>query len=83
MYFQVNCDRPLGDIYGETMELIEVSFCVNGARMLLILNSISSLRSAMIERVLELSTTTKDPRVDESTLLGGRERLRNCVLHDR
>lgn len=61
----MDCDRPLGNIYAEIMELVKVSFCVSNNRLLLIIDSIFSPGPRRRERVLELSTTLKDPRLEE------------------
>lgn len=67
------------------MELVKVSFCMSHNRLMLmlVLNRVSSPRSATMERILTLSTTMKNPRFDKSSLLIGRERPRICVLLDR
>lgn len=65
----MDCDRPLGDIYGETMELVKVSLCLSHDRLSLTINSIFSPGGVTRERPLNLSMTAKDPRLDESILL--------------
>lgn len=84
MHFQVDCNQQLGDIYKGTMELVEVSHCLSSkTRLLLNLNSVSSLGSATTEKVSEPFTRKHDPRLDGSDRTGSDERLRNCVLLDR
>ena len=64
----MDCDRPLKDIYGETMEMVKVSLCVSSAGLLLIHGRVSSPRSARMERVLGLFTTRKTPRLKASAV---------------
>ena len=84
MHFQVDCNQQLGDIYKRTMELVEVSHCLNSnTRLLLTFNSVSSSGSATTEKVSEPFTRKHDPRIDGSDGTGSDERVRICVLLDR
>ena len=64
MYLQVDCNSPLGNIYAEVLDLVEVSLSMSTTILLLILSkgNIHSLMSAARETVL---STTKDPRLDD------------------
>ena len=64
MHLQVDCNRPLRDIYGETMELVKVRLCVSNGILLLTPNSASSLRSAARGRLMRLYSKLKNLRLD-------------------
>ena len=78
----MDCDRPLEDIYGETMEIVKVSFCMSSAGLSLIHGRVSSPRSARMEMVLGLFTT-RTPRLKESNLFQRRKMLQKLFVFDR
>lgn len=65
----MDCDRPLTEIYEETMEMVKVNFvCGSGTRLMLIVNSVSSPGGATREGILGVSTAMKDSRFDKPQL---------------
>ena len=70
MQFEVDCDRPLEDIYEEIMKHVKVCFFLSKSILLLILNSISSLGSVAREKGLRLYTKMRDPRRNRSNAVG-------------
>ena len=66
------------------MELVEVGHCLSSnTRLLLTLNSVSSLESATTDKVSEPFTRKRGPRLDGSDGTGSDERVRECGLLDR
>ncbi len=63
------------------MAMVEVSFCVSKAILLLIFNSASSLGSITMERVSKLFTTMRNPKIDKSNWLGSKEKM-YCLLDE-
>ena len=67
MLSKVDCNRPLGDIYEEIIELVRVRFCVCKSIGVLIFNSVSSLGSAASEKVSKTYRMMKYPRLNSAT----------------